>query len=354
MNSSTSHLQVIHASAPNGAATAHSADTHGWRSSNWPATTMPVHPPRHARDTAVLIDLENLVGGYGTDLGVRAEQLSLAGVIAKIDAAARSTGLVDGYSVKRIYGDWSRTQLAPLRRELVDQGLEPRQVFGFSSGRPNSADVELVIDALEIAHAHLEVSTFVIVSGDGGFGTLVRKLHELGRSVVVGAYSTSAGRPLTAVADAFVALDEFSPMQSRDDTTPACQLRAEFSELLRSVTTNDDATLPELHGTVVAAMDKVAEHRGLSSLLTSDGLRLTELGKCFGDRLGRDRIAAHAGNLSGLLTGAFAGTQWALATDPRVRGSVFVVLRDNVPAGSVLRADPECAELSAALEGVTP
>ena len=73
-----------------------------------------------------------------------------------------------------------------LRREMTENGIEPRQIFGFDpAGAKNAADIELVIDAMDLAYLRPEITTFVLVTRDGGFAALARKLHELGKSVVV-------------------------------------------------------------------------------------------------------------------------------------------------------------------------
>jgi hypothetical protein len=162
------------------------------------------------RNAAIFYDLENVLGGYGDGLGRRVAGLSLDDIERQI-SQGRYQGSIGSYAVKRAYADWSTPNLKVLRKALVEQGIEPRQVFGFGDGgKTNAADIELVIDVLELAYTRPEVSLFVIVSGDGGFGSVVRKLHEFGKTVVVAGYPERSGRALRAVCDEFVELRRVS------------------------------------------------------------------------------------------------------------------------------------------------
>jgi len=144
------------------------------------------------RPAALFLDLENLIGGYGEGFKQRIASLSLVDIESAITAALDDE--LGAYAVKRAYADWSNPQLGVLRRTVTEQGIEPRQVFGFGQGgRKNAADIELVIDVLDLVYRQAAVETFVIVSGDGGFGSLVRKLHEAGKRVIVAGYADRSG-----------------------------------------------------------------------------------------------------------------------------------------------------------------
>ena len=67
----------------------------------------------------------------------------------------------------------------------MENGVEPVQVFSFSTAVKNAADIELVVDTMSLASEAPWIEVFVIVSGDGGFVPLIRKLHQLGKFVIV-------------------------------------------------------------------------------------------------------------------------------------------------------------------------
>lgn len=153
-------------------------------------------------NTAVFWDIENLLGGYGF-IEARPGDLSLA----QIQDSFKKSEFVGGLAVQRAYANWSDSRLATLRTELNELGIEPVQVFGFSNDpKKNAADIQLVIDVLELTHSRPAITSFVIVSGDGGFSALIRMLHQHSRSVVSVAYEDSANATLKAICDTFVPL----------------------------------------------------------------------------------------------------------------------------------------------------
>ena len=157
--------------------------------------------PRH--NVAMFIDLENLFGGYGRDVTT----VPLGKLAAGVEVALRTSGLGAGRAVARAYANWGHPDMGVYRREVQASGIEPIQVFAFDAAVKNAADIELCVDALEVAHDSPWVDVFVLVTGDGGFVPLVRRLHALGKHVVVvSGEHPDAGHPnrfLAGVADAY-------------------------------------------------------------------------------------------------------------------------------------------------------
>ena len=157
----------------------------------------------HSFDTVVLFDVENLLG-HPKGWKEAATELSFGDILAQL--RLDESGLTGRFAVSRAYANWSLPELSTLRREMTEYGVEPRQIFAFdAAGKKNAADIELVIDALDLAYSRPGVSTFVLVTRDGGFSSLGRKLHELGKAVVICA-DGQCSKSLRAVADAFVEL----------------------------------------------------------------------------------------------------------------------------------------------------
>ncbi len=80
--------------------------------------------------------------------------------------------------------------MADFQREILEHGIEPVQVFSFDNNIKNAADIELCVDVLSVAHEAPWVEVFVIVSGDGGFIPLIRRLHALNKFVIVASTNT--------------------------------------------------------------------------------------------------------------------------------------------------------------------
>jgi hypothetical protein len=103
-----------------------------------------------------------------------------------------------------------------MRGEINELGIDPVQVFGFSrEQKKNAADIQLAIDAIDLAHTRPAIDTFVIISGDGGFAALAKKLHEYGKTVIGCAYRSTTNNVFRAVCDGFVWIND--PEQDCDD-----------------------------------------------------------------------------------------------------------------------------------------
>lgn len=152
------------------------------------------------RRTAIFYDIENLIKGYNIK----------AADVAKISLGAIQAHIRQAYPIERVllqraYANWSDARLGSLRREMHQLGIEPVQVFGFSyENRKNAADIQLAIDVVDLIFQDDRFDTFVIVSGDGGFGSLAKKLRQYGKTVIGCAYEDAAGKSFQAICDAFV------------------------------------------------------------------------------------------------------------------------------------------------------
>ncbi|MFJ6417796.1 NYN domain-containing protein [Paeniglutamicibacter sp. NPDC091659] len=138
------------------------------------------------RSVAVFLDMENLVG---TCPGGKS-QLKLGELVIAIEHIVRQTGPGSKTALVRAYAHWGRPSMADFQREILEHGIEPVQVFAFDNNIKNAADIELCVDVLSVAHEAPWVEVFVIVSGDGGFIPLIRRLHALNKYVIVASTNT--------------------------------------------------------------------------------------------------------------------------------------------------------------------
>lgn len=153
-------------------------------------------------NVAVFYDIENLMGGYKKAEMLR--NLSLTKIHNNI--TEYTTGDI---SLQRAYANWSDHRLNLLRQDIIKLGIDPIQMFGFGSGpEKNASDIQLVIDAMEIAFTRQHIDTFVIVSGDGGFSSLAKKLHEYGKTIIGCGYRRITNHVFEAVSDQFIWLEE--------------------------------------------------------------------------------------------------------------------------------------------------
>ena len=130
-----------------------------------PGTSAPDTP--HA---ALLIDFDNVTMGMRSDLSKELKSLLDNDVIK---------GKV---SVQRAYADWRRypQYIVPLSEASVDLIFAP----AYGSNKKNATDIRMAIDAVELVFIRPEIGTYILLTGDSDFSSLVLKLKEYGKYVV--------------------------------------------------------------------------------------------------------------------------------------------------------------------------
>lgn len=83
---------------------------------------------------------------------------------------------------KRIYGDWTKPQLASWKTVLLNFSITPIQQYSYTTGK-NATDAALIIDAMDILYSK-NVDGFCIVSSDSDFTRLAARLREAGMYVI--------------------------------------------------------------------------------------------------------------------------------------------------------------------------
>src|SRR5437899_2062537 len=123
------------------------------------------------RALAVFIDFENLALGFQG----RADRFEIDRVLERLVEKGKIVA-------KRAYADWSR--FGPYTAPLHEAAIELVEIPKRAQTGKNSADIHLVVDAMDLAHSKDHIDTFVIVSGDSDFSPLVSKLKENGKHVI--------------------------------------------------------------------------------------------------------------------------------------------------------------------------
>ena len=122
---------------------------------------------------AVFIDFDNIEIGVKSTLGERFD-------VGAVLEAVKERGEV---VTKIAYGDWTRA--GDYSRMLTQHAVRMVQRNLTPGGDKNGADINLALDALEMAFTHAHINAFVIVGGDSDFITLVEKLKQYDRKVFV-------------------------------------------------------------------------------------------------------------------------------------------------------------------------
>ena len=81
-------------------------------------------------------------------------------------------------SVKRIYGDWTSSQLSGWKKVLLEHGIQPIQQFAYTQGK-NSTDSAMIIDAMDLLYTK-HFDGFCIVTSDSDFTRLASRIRENG------------------------------------------------------------------------------------------------------------------------------------------------------------------------------
>jgi uncharacterized protein (TIGR00288 family) len=130
------------------------------------------HPvlPSSAPNAALLIDFDNVTMGMRSDLSKELKTLLQSDVIR---------GKV---TVQRAYADWRRypQYIVPLSEASVDLIFAP----AYGSSKKNATDIRMAIDGMELVFTRPEIGTYILLTGDSDFSSLVLKLKEYGKYVI--------------------------------------------------------------------------------------------------------------------------------------------------------------------------
>ena len=177
---------------------------------------------------ALFCDFENIAlgvrdSGYKVfDIGLVLERLLLKGSIV----------------TKKAYCDWDRYKsFKPGMHEAAFELIEIPHVK--MSGK-NSADIRMVVDALDLCYTKEHIDTFVIISGDSDFSPLVSKLRENAKTVIGIGVKQSTSDLLMGNCDEFIFYDDLAPKPADDKPSKKTRTRKKAKSKKKTVTKKDD------------------------------------------------------------------------------------------------------------------
>lgn len=148
--------------------------------------------PLEDHKIALFIDFENIaLGVKDTSYKTFDVQLVLTRLLEKGKVVAR-----------RAYADWDR--YGSYKRGFHEAGIELMDIPLKAYSGKNSADIRMVVDALDLCYAKEHVTTFALVSGDSDFSPLVSKLRENDKYVIGLGVKNSTSELLVANCDEFI------------------------------------------------------------------------------------------------------------------------------------------------------
>src|SRR6201988_2529239 len=161
---------------------------------------MPYHSrmtnPNDTKSMAVFCDFENVA------LGVREAKYDRFDISKVLERLLLKGSIV----VKKAYCDWDRYR--DFKAPMHEASFEMIEIPHVRMSGKNSADIRMVVDALDLCYTKEHVDTFVIISGDSDFSPLVSKLRENNKFVIGVGVKNSTSDLLIANCDEFIYYDD--------------------------------------------------------------------------------------------------------------------------------------------------
>src|SRR6266446_1249574 len=205
---------------------------------------------------AVFLDLENIALGArdakypSFDIEKVLERLLLKGHIV----------------VKKAYCDFDRYK--DFKRGLHEAAFELIEIPHVRQSGKNSADIRMVVDALDLCYTKGHVDTFVILSGDSDFSPLVSKLRENAKTVIGVGVKNSTSDLFINNCDEFIYYDDLvrkEPSKARRRSTAAARSPAAAADFFFNDTAAAENKGPDLNDAIeliVETLEALAEERG--------------------------------------------------------------------------------------------
>lgn len=152
--------------------------------------------PNDTVNMALFCDFENIA------LGVRDAKYAKFDLSKVLERLLLKGSIV----VKKAYCDWERYK--EFKADMHQASFELIEIPHLRQSGKNSADIRMVVDALDLCYTKSHVDTFVIISGDSDFSPLVSKLRENNKTVIGVGVKNSTSDLLIANCDEFIFYDD--------------------------------------------------------------------------------------------------------------------------------------------------
>jgi uncharacterized protein (TIGR00288 family) len=161
------------------------------------------------KNMALFCDFENIA------LGVRDARYAKFDIEKVLERLLTKGNIV----VKKAYCDWARYK--EFKADMHEASFELIEIPHVRVSGKNSADIRMVVDALDLCYTKSHVDTFVIISGDSDFSPLVSKLRENNKTVIGVGVKNSASDLLINNCDEFIYYDDLVRKQKKAARTAA-------------------------------------------------------------------------------------------------------------------------------------
>jgi len=204
----------------------------------------------NTRSMALFCDFENVA------LGVQDAKYAAFDIQKVMERLLLKGNIV----VKKAYCDWERYK--KFKAPMHEASFELIEIPHVRQSGKNSADIRMVVDALDLCYTKAHVDTFVIISGDSDFSPLVSKLRENDKVVIGVGVKNSTSDLLTSNCDEFIYYDDLI----RDSESKGKSRRRRSSAKPKSKTASaevdTDALKQEGIELVMATVEDLFKERG--------------------------------------------------------------------------------------------
>ena len=222
--------------------------------------------PTDDTSMALFCDFENIA------LGVRDASYDKFDITKVLERLLLKGSIV----VKKAYCDWDRYKA--FKATMHEASFELIEIPHVRMSGKNSADIRMVVDALDLCYTKTHVDTFVIISGDSDFSPLVSKLRENAKTVIGVGVKNSTSDLLVTNCDEFIFYDDLVREKKkaavrRSAKTPARRKAkdkqadtAEASPEEAAARKPDDERGEEVIDLVVSTTEALAQERGAEKI----------------------------------------------------------------------------------------
>ena len=213
---------------------------------------------QETRNMALFCDFENIA------LGVRDARYEKFDINRVLERLLLKGSIV----VKKAYCDWDRYK--EFKSVMHGASFELIEIPHVRQSGKNSADIRMVVDALDLCYTKSHVDTFVIISGDSDFSPLVSKLRENAKTVIGIGVKNSTSDLLIANCDEFIYYDDLvredeakrRRVKKSADRAPKGEPKKESEAKKGSVDKNAEDKKQEALELVLETVEALGKERG--------------------------------------------------------------------------------------------
>jgi uncharacterized protein (TIGR00288 family) len=208
--------------------------------------------PADTRNMALFCDFENVA------LGVRESNYASFDIKNVLERLLLKGNIV----VRKAYCDWDRYK--EFKAAMHEAAFELIEIPHVRQSGKNSADIRMVVDALDLCYTKPHVDTFVVISGDSDFSPLVAKLRENNKLVIGIGVKNSTSDLLTRACDEFIYYDDLvrEDASKKRRRAPKAAKAPSKGSAAASPKSGEDERRQEALDYVMETVEALADERG--------------------------------------------------------------------------------------------